>query len=66
MYLEGGEFEGHGDAIVVPGLKKDIICTSKDYEQTRSDKVSAHSNVRENNTKSEESRRENRGDKRIM
>src|SRR6218665_2110295 len=27
----------------------------------RSDKVSAHSNVRENNTKSEESRRENRG-----
>src|SRR6218665_1728705 len=59
--LEGGEFEGHGDAIVVTGLKKDIIFTSKDYEQMRSDKVSAHSNVRENNKKSEESRRENRG-----
>src|SRR6218665_2736451 len=59
IILEEGEFEGHGDAIVVPGLKKDIIFTSKDYEQTRSDKVSAHSNVRENNTKSE-------GDKRIM
>src|SRR6218665_3704796 len=61
IFIKGGKFDGHGDAIVVPGLKKDIIFTSKDYEQTRSDKVSAHSNVRENNTKSEESPRENRG-----
>src|SRR6218665_714465 len=63
IFLKGRKFDGHGDAIVVPGLKKDIIFTSEDYEQTRSDKVSAHSNVRENNTKSEESRRENRGGK---
>ena len=61
IILKGGEFHGYGDAIVVPGLTKDIIFTSRDYEQTRSDKVLAHSNVREKNTKSEESRRENRG-----
>jgi len=40
IILKGEEFEGNEDAVVVPGLRKDVILTSGVYEQVKSNKES--------------------------
>ena len=60
IILEGEEFEGNGDAVVVPGLRKDVILTSGVYEQVKSNKESVRLRAHDKMTKREDLRRVNR------